>query len=442
MQATAQDATRDSGKSARLVRMIGTLAPTTIPARCAPPKYSSCLASMLPDSRSGTSRMSASPATGDVSRFTRAASFAHRSIEGQRSIKNRPCNLAAVRLLTHRVRIDRRYDLWIYRLNRRHYGVHGNRHTIQVGQVDGVLHNVDIVFKIGVDIDRGIGDQQSPVIKRSFQNKDMADSASGPQAALFLQDVFHQEIGMQTALHQASAAPDRQSSVQWTAASCSEETSSISYEARLLRPAAMARISRSGPTSIGLISPASAASISAGERYFAARPTNRDRNWLPPLALADQQDKKIGSLRAGQMARALDRLPCTMESITSPVSPPYCVFTAVYRDAGHCRIGRKGSSLGNNDRYPSRDYLIAFQPNRGYVGLVANDGFATIKLRHPSFSDPVRGLAAKGHTGEQWFHQDSPPCARMPCSNASDLPATRARVYNRPIERWRRRKGR
>jgi len=43
------------------------------PAWGAPPRYCSCLASMSPDSRSCTSRMSASPATGDLSRFTKAS---------------------------------------------------------------------------------------------------------------------------------------------------------------------------------------------------------------------------------------------------------------------------------------------------------------------------------------------------------------------------------
>src|SRR5438034_533436 len=64
-RATAHEAMRAGEVSARLVNTIGTRAPSTSPASCASPRYSSCLASMLPDSRSGTTRMSARPATAD-----------------------------------------------------------------------------------------------------------------------------------------------------------------------------------------------------------------------------------------------------------------------------------------------------------------------------------------------------------------------------------------
>src|SRR5690606_38843273 len=64
--AMAHDAARVSAVSARLVNTIGTRAPSTTPAISALARYSSCLASMLPDSMSGTTRMSALPATVDT----------------------------------------------------------------------------------------------------------------------------------------------------------------------------------------------------------------------------------------------------------------------------------------------------------------------------------------------------------------------------------------
>src|SRR5580704_1165914 len=73
-RAMAQEARRASVLSARLVRITGTRAPSTMPAICAPARYSSCLASMLPASRSGTMRMSARPATGERIPLARAAS--------------------------------------------------------------------------------------------------------------------------------------------------------------------------------------------------------------------------------------------------------------------------------------------------------------------------------------------------------------------------------
>ncbi|ABA53469.1 hypothetical protein BURPS1710b_A1059 [Burkholderia pseudomallei 1710b] len=71
--ASAADAMRTRRLSARLVRMIGSRAPSTRPAASAPAKYISCFASMLPASRSGTSSTSASPATGDAMPFDIAA---------------------------------------------------------------------------------------------------------------------------------------------------------------------------------------------------------------------------------------------------------------------------------------------------------------------------------------------------------------------------------
>src|SRR5205085_4679304 len=72
--ATAQDARRAISSSARLVRMIGTLAPRTIPAASAPARNDRLLASMLPASRSGTTRTLARPATVDTI-FLMAAAF-------------------------------------------------------------------------------------------------------------------------------------------------------------------------------------------------------------------------------------------------------------------------------------------------------------------------------------------------------------------------------
>src|SRR5690242_17879417 len=55
--ATAADANRVCRLSARLVKMIGILAPRTMPAASAPDMKVSCFASMFPASRSGTRRM-------------------------------------------------------------------------------------------------------------------------------------------------------------------------------------------------------------------------------------------------------------------------------------------------------------------------------------------------------------------------------------------------
>src|SRR5271167_1766768 len=72
--ATAQDARRLTTESARLVRMIGTRAPRTMPAASAPARKDRLLASMFPASRSGTTSTFARPATGETMCLIAAAS--------------------------------------------------------------------------------------------------------------------------------------------------------------------------------------------------------------------------------------------------------------------------------------------------------------------------------------------------------------------------------
>src|SRR6516164_7877345 len=64
--ATPQDAMRERTESAREVRTIGTRAPSTMPAASALERNIRFLASMLPASRSGTTRICACPATADL----------------------------------------------------------------------------------------------------------------------------------------------------------------------------------------------------------------------------------------------------------------------------------------------------------------------------------------------------------------------------------------
>ena len=61
--AMAADIRRAAGGSEREVSISGTLTPITMPANVAPARYSRFLAKMLPASKFGASKMSASPAT-------------------------------------------------------------------------------------------------------------------------------------------------------------------------------------------------------------------------------------------------------------------------------------------------------------------------------------------------------------------------------------------
>src|SRR5262249_28021005 len=70
--ATAHDARRVVTESARLVSMTGTRAPSTTPAASAPARNDRLFASILPASRSGTTRTLARPATGEAIFLIRA----------------------------------------------------------------------------------------------------------------------------------------------------------------------------------------------------------------------------------------------------------------------------------------------------------------------------------------------------------------------------------
>jgi hypothetical protein len=70
-----------------------------------------------------------------------------------------------------------------------------------VGQVDGVLHDVDLVFKLGGDVDGRVGDQQGAGIGRRIHDEDVGDAAGGAQAGVALHGGLHQLVGVQAALH-------------------------------------------------------------------------------------------------------------------------------------------------------------------------------------------------------------------------------------------------
>ena len=104
--ATAQDARRVITESARLVRMIGTRAPSTMPAASAPARNDRLLASMLPASRSGTTSTLARPATGESIFLILRGLEADRVVERERAVEDAAGDLAAVGHLAQRRRLD------------------------------------------------------------------------------------------------------------------------------------------------------------------------------------------------------------------------------------------------------------------------------------------------------------------------------------------------
>ena len=139
--------------SAREVRTIGTRAPSTMPAPSALAKKARFLASMLPASRSGTTRICARPATSDLMPLIRAASTIDGVVEGQRPVEHAAGDLPAIGHLAERRRLDRRGDFRGHGFDRRQ-----DRDARRLPkpdlrvEIDRVLDDVALGVEIGKDL--------------------------------------------------------------------------------------------------------------------------------------------------------------------------------------------------------------------------------------------------------------------------------------------------
>ena len=145
--ATAHDARRAITESARLVRMIGTFAPSTMPAASAWARMARLFASMLPLSRLGTMSTFARPATGESIFLIAADSGADGVVERQRAVEHAARDLAAVGHLAQRRRLDGRGDLRVDRLDGRQDRDAHLGEAQRVAEIDRVLHDVDLVLE-------------------------------------------------------------------------------------------------------------------------------------------------------------------------------------------------------------------------------------------------------------------------------------------------------
>ena len=122
-------------------------------------------------------------------------------IEGQRPVEDAAGDLAAIGHLAQRRRVERGLDLGIDRLDGRQQRHLGLGNAQRVGQVDGVLHDVDLVFELGRDVDGRVGDEQGARVGRRVHDEHVADAAGGAQAGVAGHGGLHQLVGVQAALH-------------------------------------------------------------------------------------------------------------------------------------------------------------------------------------------------------------------------------------------------
>ena len=165
-------------------------------------------------------------------------------------------------------------------------------------QIDRVLNDVALGVEIGKDVDRRVGDEQRLGIGRHVHDEDMTDAPRGAQAGLARRHLAHQLVGVQAALHQQLALAPRGSARPPSPPPprCAAHRRSRSDRYRAVHARATAAIFAAGPTRIGTMMPASAASIGAAQRGLVAgmrprswsraapawRARSAGRIWIPP----------------------------------------------------------------------------------------------------------------------------------------------------------------
>ena len=199
---TAADASRVRTLSARLVSTIGTRVPSTMPAPSAPARYCSCLASMLPASRSGTSRMSACPATGETIFLVCAASSLI-ALSNASGPSRRPPVIWPRSAILHSAAassVDWIFGLTVSTAER--IATFGCSMPRTCARSIAFWHDVGLVLEVGRDVDRRVGDEQQPRVGGHVHDEDVADAPRGAQAGRRRHHRAHQLVGVQAALHQ------------------------------------------------------------------------------------------------------------------------------------------------------------------------------------------------------------------------------------------------
>jgi hypothetical protein len=68
-------------------------------------------------------------------------------------------------------------------------------------QVDGVLHNVDLAFEVGRDVDGRVSNEQCARVSRSIHDEHVRNAPRRAQAGVTSQGGLQQFVGVQAALH-------------------------------------------------------------------------------------------------------------------------------------------------------------------------------------------------------------------------------------------------
>src|ERR1039458_10360436 len=120
--------------------------------------------------------------------------FADGGVEGQRAVEDAAGDLAAVGHLAERGGVECGLDLGVHVLDGREQRHLGFGNSERVGQLDRILDDVNLVFKLGLDVDGGVCDEQRTGVSRRVHDEDVGDAAGGAQAEFLVQGgLIHQQ---------------------------------------------------------------------------------------------------------------------------------------------------------------------------------------------------------------------------------------------------------
>ena len=230
------------------------------------------LASMLPASRSGTTRICAWPATGDLMPLIARRLGTDGVVEGKRAIEFAAGDLAAVGHLAERGCLDGGGNARIHGLDRREDGDLGRAKPEPGVEIDGVLHDVALGHQVGRDVHGGVGDEQRLRMRGNVHDEDVADAPAGAKPSLALGDRGQQLVRMQASLHQqlGFARAHERDGFLGRRLAVRRHRRSRRRRGRASSDFASLLILSAGPTSMGMINPASAASSAPRERGLVA----------------------------------------------------------------------------------------------------------------------------------------------------------------------------
>ena len=195
--ARAHEARRADRLSARLVRITGTAAPSTIPGGIGMGQIRELLDQHVCGSKVRSQKDIRITCHLRFDAFGQCSFLGNCIIESQRSVKNCTLDLAALCHLAQNGRINGGNDFGVHRLDGGQ-NTHLRRFDPQhIGKANGILNDMRLVGGIREDVDDTIGGSAKGFgLGRHTDHKNVADTTIGAQATITADNRCHQFVGV------------------------------------------------------------------------------------------------------------------------------------------------------------------------------------------------------------------------------------------------------